>query len=177
MIKPQVILETGTHLGYSASYMGLALEENDRGLLVSLEVQPDYAILAKALFDNLKLQDRVSCILQASLDYVLPEDSLVDFLFLDSEPEFRFDEFVRFWPQVRPGGFIGIHDLHPHLGHSGVVTDGMMDRPYGDFRPKLGPMILQHEVQTVTFPTPRGFTLFQKSAPDFGATNLLCGKL
>jgi len=177
LIKPARVLETGTHFGFSAAYMGCALSENERGELTTLEVQPEYGILARSLFANLKLEDRVQCVLQASLDYVYPDEDPIDFLFLDSEPEFRFDEFVRFWSHVRPGGFIGIHDLHPHLGHSGVVTDGMLDRPYGNFIPKLGPMILQHEVQTVTFPTPRGFTLFQKAAPDFGATNLLCGKL
>lgn len=176
LIKPLRILETGTHFGLSAAYMGLALQENNRGELVTLEVQPEYAILARALFDNLKIQNRVACVLKASLDYSLPDEVPVDFLFLDSEPEFRFDEFVRFWTHVRPGGFIGIHDLHPHLGHSGVVTNGMLDRPYGDVRPKLGHFIREHLVQVISFPTPRGFTVFQKMTSDHGVYNILTGK-
>jgi len=179
MVKPLFVLETGTHLGISAAYMGLACRENDRGMVVSCEIDPGCKQSAERLWQDIGLSvgsgQIVECILAQSLnlDCIHP----INLLFLDSEPELRFDEFVKFWPAVSPGGLIIIHDLHPHLGHEGHTHNGMYDWPYGDFRQKIGSYILSHEVQTFSFTTPRGLALFQKAASNFGATNYLLGKL
>ncbi len=94
-------------------------------------------------------------------------------VFLDSEPQLRFDEFIKYWPMVKPGGFILIHDLGPQLGRHDQVYHGQLDWPYGPWRPKLGEFIKNHEVQTISFPTPRGFTLFQKRSDEFDFSNFL----
>lgn len=180
LIKPKHILETGTHAGVSSAYMAQALIDYPNpngGKLVTLEFDKHWVLKAKELWTDLEQHDQVSCIHISSLEYTPVVGTVYDFVFLDSEPQLRFDEFIRFWPLVRNGGFIAIHDLHPHLGHSGIEQHGVMDWPYGDFREKLGPYITGHEVQTVSFPTPRGFTLFQKRADDFNANNLLLGRI
>lgn len=179
LIKPDLILETGTHLGISSTYMGLACQSNNKGNIVSYEINGGLKRQAEALWHEAGLSvgsgGTVQCILLSALKAKCEHP--IDFLFLDSEPGLRFDEFVKFWPLVRPGGFIGVHDLHPHLGHEGHTVNGMYDWPYGDFRKKIGGLILSHEVQTFHFTTPRGFVLFQKAASNFGATNHLLGKL
>ena len=190
LIKPGYILETGTHYGISAAYMALAQQANapKHGNLVTLEIDGRYAHDAQELFRRLEVDKTTMCLLRPSLQYDPGEFGetskapFIDLLFLDSEPGLRFNEFVKFFPWVTPGGFIMIHDLHPHLGHTNVTTTmdngtTMFDWPYGDFRPTLGPYVKSHQVQTITFPAPRGFTLFQKAAPSFGATNLLQGSI
>ncbi len=169
MIKPDFIVETGTHLGVSSLYMGLGCAENQKGKIWTYEVIPELQLQAKALWNDLNIHQYINCLLQSSLEATLPDNLGIDLLFLDSEPQFRFDEFLKFWDKVVPGGFILIHDLNASLGHHGDTHHGVYDWPYGDFREKIGPFIKDHKVQTISFPTPRGFTLFQKEAPGFEA--------
>jgi len=175
LIKPDRILETGTYHGVASSYMAAALEENNKGAVVTVERSPQRIQSAATLHTALGIRHRVIQVQSDSLKF--RESACYDLALLDSEPHFRFDEFVRFIPQVRPGGFILIHDLHGHLGHNDQIVNGMYDWPYGDFRATLGQYIRTHEVQTITFPSPRGLTMFQKAATEFNATALLKGLL
>jgi predicted O-methyltransferase YrrM len=176
LIKPDKIVETGTHFVVSSAYMAAGMRENGHigGGFVTLEVIDEYKIHAEKLWGDLDLCKYVKCKLIASQRYDTQD---IDLLFLDSEPQFRFDEFVKFWPSVKPSGFILIHDLHPHLGHTGIAHHGQMDWPYGDFRLKLASYIKSHDVQVISFPSPRGFTMFQKVGVDFSANRLLKGEL
>lgn len=175
MIKPARILETGTHHGVSGMYMAQALKENGRGELVTLEIFHENILRAKKLWGQTGVLDWAQAVEQRSLDFE-SKDSF-DLLFLDSEPDTRFDELVKFYPHLNPGGFILVHDLHPNLSISPVEVNGMKHWPYGDFRPKFGDLMKSYQLQTVTFRTPRGFTLFQKAASDFSHTNFLQGKM
>lgn len=180
LVKPDRILETGTHAGVSAAYMAQGLSENGKGHLTTIEWDGSWKASADLLFADLHLQPFVDCLQMSSLDFDpawAGHADGYDIIFLDSEPHLRFDEFVRYFPFLKRGGFVMIHDLHPHLGHTDTTVNDMYDWPYGDFRQKLGPMIVAHEVQTINFRSPRGFTLFQRAAADFGAYNLLTGKI
>ena len=159
--KPHFILETGTHLGISAAYMGLACKENERGVVSTYEVIPSLLKEAQALWNDIGVTDHVMGMLCPSLNST--EDEEIDFLFLDSEPQYRFDEFIKFWPLVREGGLIAIHDLHPSLGHHGNTHHKVYDWPYGYWQPKLGEYIKNHQVQMIHIPNPRGMVLMQKT--------------
>jgi predicted O-methyltransferase YrrM len=173
--KPSLIVETGTHLGISSAYMGQALRDNGGGRIETYEVIPSLKGSAEQLWTDLKLSDIINCNLQSSLDATLPEEE-IDFLFLDSEPHLRFDEFIKFWPKVREGGLIAIHDLHPNLGHHGQTHHKTYDWPYGFWEPKLGEYVLAHNIQTIHIPNPRGMTLFQKTKDSDENIRLLRGR-
>jgi len=151
--------------------MALAMEKNKRGKIITYEVIDVHRNDAIRLFNQLKVTHRIQSNLQSSLETT--DCRPIDFLFLDSEPQYRFDEFNLYWKWVKPGGIIGIHDLHPSLGHTGIAHHGMMDWPFGDFRTKIGRYIKEHKVQVWSFPTIRGVTFFQKEAPNFGWTKHL----
>jgi len=176
MVKPNYILETGTHLGISACYMALALAQNRRGLMTTYEIIDVLRQGAIGLWKDVGINHLIETKLMSSLTE-FNNDRTIDLLFLDSEPQLRFDEFVKYWPQVAPAGFILIHDFHPSMGHSGQVINNQYDWPYGDFRVKLGPYITSLQVQTINFKTPRGLTLFQKTGPGFENTLYLQSKL
>lgn len=165
--KPRVIIETGTHKGISAGYMGLGCKANDFGVVASYEVIPSLAKGAAKLWKKLGVADVVQCNLCSSLANPLiglggvAEE--IDLLFLDSEPQYRFDEFVRFWPKVVEGGLIAIHDLHHKLGRSNLTYKGMEHWPYGDWEPKLGRYVRNFDVQMIHLPNPRGMVLMQKT--------------
>lgn len=176
MLKPDMVLETGTHIGVSSTYIAQALEDNNRGTIATFEIIPQHFNSAAALFNEQGLSHRIQSFLMDAQQFDASGIN-IDFLFLDSEPQLRFDEFLKFYPNVRPGGFILIHDLHPSLGHSDQTHHGMYDWPYGDFRTKLGPFMKNHDIQTMSFPTPRGLTLFQKSDPSFAAIQYMRGEI
>lgn len=177
VLKPAVMLETGTHKGISSTFIGQAMKDNGKGLLHTCEIFQENINDANALWLDVGVKQYIVCHKQESLKLQFPEGTVFDMLFLDSEPQLRFDEFIKYWPMLKPGGFIMIHDLHPNLGHHGQTYHGELDWPYGFFVPKLGPYIKSHEVQTVSLPTPRGCTLFQKRADNFEFTNHILGKL
>lgn len=170
LIKPGFIVETGTHLGISALYFALGCRDNAKGSIWTYEVIPELLTQAKALWSDLAIGALVNSHLLPSLESRIPSHLSIDLLFLDSEPQYRFDELLHFWDQVPPGGLIVIHDLHPSLGHHGQTHHGVYDWPYGDFREKIGSLIKDHKVQTISLPTPRGLTIFQKESPHFEFT-------
>jgi predicted O-methyltransferase YrrM len=172
MMKPDLVLETGTHLGISSSYIAHAMDQNNRGQVFTFEVIPELQNSAKELWNDLSLSNRIVSHLMDAATFDAGE-SMFDILFLDSEPHLRFDEFNKFWPNLRDGGLVIIHDLHPSLGHSGQTVNGVYDWPYGDFRDKIGHYIKNHDVQIISFPTPRGLTMFQKTAPGFEYTTYI----
>jgi len=162
--KPQFVLETGTHKGISALYFALGLDRNGQGSIETYEVIPELQLEAISLWQDLGMVHRIGAYLRPSLQ--AEGDTPIDLLFLDSEPQYRFDEFLYFWDRVVPGGLIIVHDLHPTMGRSGITRDGMDDWPYGPWDEKLGVYVENMKVQIVYIPSPRGLTIFQKTRPE-----------
>jgi predicted O-methyltransferase YrrM len=166
MVKPSLIVETGTHLGISSSFFALACDQNQKGEVWTCEVIPELLEQAKDLWETLGVSTIINHHLQPSMDIDLG-DRKIDLLLLDSEPQYRFDEFLKFWDYLIPGGLILIHDLHWDMAHHKRTYHNVYDWPYGDYRQKIGKFITEGLVQTFHFPTPRGLTVFQKIAPFF----------
>ncbi len=160
LIKPEMVLETGTHEGISTAYMALALKKNNSGKIITMEKYPPPIKEAMRLWQALNLQDYIQCLYCHSLGYKTTIE--FDLLFLDSIPEIRFDEFIKYFPLLKLGGFIIVHDLNFTLGHHGQTHHGIYDWPYGDFRKRIGSYITSGKVQTFSFATPRGLVMFQK---------------
>jgi hypothetical protein len=156
LIKPRNILETGTYHGGSAAYMAFALKENQKGKLTTLEYFPQNAEISRNLFKDLGIEEYIDLKEIPSLDFN-PGEIQYQLLFLDSEPQFRLKEMERFLSYLDPGGFVFIHDLHPHL--VGVSWD--------DFRLYPGNLLKNYDLQFIGIRAPRGFSLFQKFDPSF----------
>lgn len=179
MTKPKRILETGTHAGVSSAYMGMALKENAKqgkpGKLTTLEIDEGWLKKANDLWRKVEVSEFVEGIRCESLKY--ETNDVFDFAFFDSEPQLRFQEMLRFFDNLTPGASCIVHDLHRHLGHTGIVQHGELDWPFGFFKESIGPLIESHELSVMSFATPRGCTMFQKAHPENGATKLLRGEL
>jgi len=176
ILRPKRILETGTHLGISDLYFALALKTNNVGNLTTIEFNPPFCLMAQALFEQLDLTDVIELVCDNAEKWD-PDGVQFDLVFLDTEPNLRYNEMRRFWPNIAPGGIILIHDLHPHLGLARESFGRTEATSFGDFREKIGDLIKEHELQTMSFPTPRGLTMFQKASDDFGHTAYLKGKI
>ena len=139
-IKPKVIIETGTHKGFSSLMIGAALKDNGFGHLYSIDCK-DYG--ARAEIVRFGLVDYVTLILENSLKAIpelLKSNPVVDLLWLDADhsTESVIGEFRAGWPGLRSGSYITFHDTlsdprekegvrsilaeHPTLEHIHLAT-------------------------------------------------------
>lgn len=162
LIKPFRILETGTYKGVSAMYMALGLRDNGRGSLETIEFAEEHFDEASKLWTDVGVDDLVTLHKQDIREF--KTDKEYDMVFLDSEPGMRFDEVVRFFKHTVPGGFILVHDLHHHLSQH--PHEKFFGWPYGKIKREMVEWLQDDELRAVSFPTPRGFTLFYKTKAD-----------
>ena len=172
IVKPERILETGTRYGVSAAFMALALLENGRGRLTTIEVEPVNVARAERLLDRAGLGTVIELI-AGRVESWTPNEEGYDMIFLDTELCYRFGDMVRFWPYLHDGGILMIHDLHPHMAQTGIVDHGVLNGPYGKLPNGIERMIWSHELQSLHLRTPRGFYLAQKADQGFHSTKLL----
>lgn len=172
LMKPTRILETGTHAGISSAYMGQALKDNaiDVYPVVTIEYLEPWINVARKLHSLLDVYDWIYVYHGDSRKYVPNPDVEYDMLFLDSEPQYRWEEFDRFYPYVRPGGIILIHDLHRGMSYNPNAPEEIQAQPtypfwpFGEFRDSL--VRLQGEISYINFGTPRGLTMIYKNHPN-----------
>lgn len=100
--KPLVCLELGTNLGISAAYQATALKLNGGGKIVTLEGAESLALLAKKNFQTLGLDDVVVVIgrFQDTLDKVLDEHGMIDFVYIDGHHDEK--ETLAYFEKVFP---------------------------------------------------------------------------
>lgn len=163
VLKPINVLETGTHWGISASYIGKALLGNSFGHLDTIEYLPEIHKIASARIMRLGLGGSVTCHLG---DVAKFEPKVkYDFMFLDTEPQTRFAEFVRFYEHLNEGGYIFIHDLHRHMHQIPNAEHGFA-WPYGKLPDKMIELVKTGKIRPIHFGTPRGLTGFYKVHKD-----------
>lgn len=108
LIKPRVVVETGTWHGHAACAMGEALRANGRGRLITLETDPESCEIAQANIRTAKLSTLVEVVNGSSLEFVPTQH--IDLLLLDSDLAAREPEFWHFAPHLTPGAFVAFHD-------------------------------------------------------------------
>ena len=168
VLKPNLILETGTYTGISAMYMAQGLKDNGAmGKLISLEIDQSHKSRAEKLWHLTGLAAYAYCNLRSSEDFAISEQ--YDFMFLDSEPILRFSELVRFYPFLKPGGFVFLHDLHRHMGQGQPKNPDhpeMSNWPWGDLPKEIKFWVQTDALRPIHFPTPRGLMGFYKPTED-----------
>ena len=162
VLKPEFILETGTYTGVSSMYMAQALKDNGKGILTTLEISSIHRDRAEKLWTEVGVNLRVTCLLTESLEYSPLEQ--YDLIFSDSEPQIRFEEVIKFFPFLKQGGYIGIHDLPRSLCQGNFNPDHpeMKSYPYGDLPDQIKEWLKTDQLRMVHFPTPRGLTFLYK---------------
>lgn len=157
VMKPDRILETGLYSGISAMYFGLALKENGKGIVDTVEYEQKHAERAKKRIVDHGVQDHVIIHLMPSLDFT-PQN--YDIIFLDTEPQIRFQEMVKFYPYLNEGGYLFIHDLPRSMCQGRINPDHpeINSWPFGDLPQEIKDM----DLRPMYFPTPRGLVGFYK---------------
>jgi predicted O-methyltransferase YrrM len=125
------VLEVGTSHGYSAIWMGLALEETE-GRLTTIEIDRARHELARRNVALAGLAQRVA-LLHGDAHAALPAlDGPFDFVFLDADKEGQVDYFRQLHPRkLAPGGVIAVHNA---IRQAGAMRDYLtLVRDHPDF--------------------------------------------
>lgn len=107
-LKPNFVVETGSAYGQTSEIIGVALQNNGFGELVTLEPDPKRAQMTKERCEGLP----VRVLQMSSLEYT-PEHP-VEFAWFDSLLELRVSEFRRYLPYMTNRTVVGFHDTAPH---------------------------------------------------------------
>lgn len=98
--RPENVLELGTNLGISSAYLALALSEDPKGKLVTLEASPYRSRLARQLHARLDLKSihyRTGLFTEV-LEPALKEIRTVNFIFVDGhhqyQPTLNYFDFI-----------------------------------------------------------------------------------
>lgn len=126
MVNARAILEIGTLAGYSTIWLARALAPGGR--LVTLEIDPAHAEVARANIAHAGLADSVDLRLGRALD-TLPtlgdEGTAFDLVFIDADKESNADYFAWALKLSRPGSVIVVDNVV----RDGAVADAASTDP------------------------------------------------
>jgi hypothetical protein len=158
LTKPGYCVETGTWLGHSAEAIGLALRQNGRGSLDTIEFDAEVAAATRERLAS--LAEIVEVHNRSSLEFT-PCDT-IDFLLLDSALDIRVAEFERYRRHLKAGALVIYHDTR--------INDCQLEN-------MVLPYIHAGILSALNFATPRGLLVCQYVSVSFYSLRLLCGKM
>ncbi len=85
--KPRNILEIGTLHGYSSILMGSLLPDENGGKVITIEIEKEYANIARKNIEDAALSNKVSVLVGDALDIIPKLHENFDMVFLDATKE------------------------------------------------------------------------------------------
>jgi predicted O-methyltransferase YrrM len=113
-IGAKTVVELGTSVGYSATWMCLGLRKTG-GHLTTHEIDPDRAAKARANFKRAGVDDLVTIVEGDAHETLKKFKGTIDIVFLDADKEGYLDYLNTLLPLVRPGGLIVAHNMSPRM--------------------------------------------------------------
>ena len=125
------VLEVGTANGYSAIWMGLALEKTG-GRLTTLEINPEKAKEARAHIQSVKLDGVVSVTQGDAHKLVRELEGPWDLVFIDADMGRDLDYFQALFPKLAPGGVLVRHNAIKYAAQMKDYLDAVKAHPQLD---------------------------------------------
>lgn len=121
MIRPSVVLEIGTYLGYSALCFAEGLA--DGGKVITLDIQEDTNAVARSFVEKSEYADRIDFHLGFATDIIPSLNETYDLVFIDADKPNYSNYFDLVIDKVTSGGFI----IADNVLWSGKVLDDSKD--------------------------------------------------
>lgn len=158
MIRPQVVLEIGTYLGYSALCLAEGL--SDGGKVITLDIQEDTNQVARSYVERTEYKEKIEFILAPAADIIPSLSETLDLVFIDADKPNYSNYYNLVFDKIRPDGFI----IADNVLWSGKVLDAEKDentQALDDFNK----MVLADErVENVLLPIRDGLMILRKKA-------------
>ena len=104
MIRPRVVLEIGTYLGYSALCFAEGLA--DGGKVITLDVNEETNRVARSFVERTDYKDRIEFRLGNAVEIIPTLGETFDLVFIDADKPNYSNYYKLVLDHVRPGGFI-----------------------------------------------------------------------
>ena len=104
MIRPRVVLEIGTYLGYSALCFAEGLA--DGGKIITLDVNEETNKVARSFALKSEYADRIDFRLGPATEIIPTLDETFDLVFIDADKPNYSNYFNLVFDKLRPGAFI-----------------------------------------------------------------------
>ena len=147
VLEPDVALEIGTSVGYSALWIASALEKNQRGQLWTIESHDERYARAQKNIEEAGMEHRIMQLKGHAPEIFTENPALpkqIDFAFFDATKQEHQSYFDAIFPRMKSGGMIVVDNVLSHRfgqmqkfiekthGHSGLkvveisVGDGLL---------------------------------------------------
>ena len=158
MVRPKVVLEIGTYLGYSALCFAEGLA--DGGKVITLDILEDTNKVARSYVEKTEYANKIEFHLGFAADIIPTRPETFDLVFIDADKPNYSNYYNLVFDRVRSGGFI----IADNVLWSGKVLDDAKDedtRALSDFNE----MVLADErVENVLLPIRDGLMIIRKKA-------------
>jgi caffeoyl-CoA O-methyltransferase len=104
MVRPKVVLEIGTYLGYSALCFAEGLA--DGGKVITLDVEEETNKVARSFVERTEYANAIEFHLGNAVDVIPTLPETFDLVFIDADKPNYSNYFDLVFDRVRPGGFI-----------------------------------------------------------------------
>lgn len=121
MIRPRVVLEIGTYLGYSALCFAEGLA--DGGKVITLDIQEDTNKVARSFVERTVFADRIEFHLGNAVDIIPTLPETFDLVFIDADKPNYSNYYNLVFDRIPPGGYI----IADNVLWSGKVLDDEKD--------------------------------------------------
>src|SRR5688572_27215186 len=121
MVRPRVVLEIGTYLGYSALCFAEGLVEG--GKVITLDVNEETNKVARSFVERTEYKDRIEFHLGNAVEIIPTLRETFDLVFIDADKPNYSNYYDLVFDRVRPGGFI----IADNVLWSGRVLDDEKD--------------------------------------------------
>jgi caffeoyl-CoA O-methyltransferase len=156
MIRPKVVLEIGTYLGYSALCFAEGLA--DGGKVITLDIQEDTNRVARSFVEKSAYNDRIEFHLGFATDIIPTLPETFDLVFIDADKPNYSNYFDLVFYKVRSGGFI----IADNVLWSGKVVDTEKDentQALHDYNKKI---LADTRVENILLPIRDGLMVSRK---------------
>ena len=156
MIRPKVVLEIGTYLGYSALCFAEGLA--DGGKVITLDIQEDTNKVARSFVEKSAYADRIEFLLGFGTDIIPNLSDTFDLVFIDADKPNYSNYYDLVFDKVGTGGFI----IADNVLWSGKVLDDDKDeetQALHDYNQKI---LADERVENILVPIRDGLMVSRK---------------
>lgn len=156
MLGPQVILEIGTYLGYSALCLAEGLAEG--GKVITLDIQEDTNKVARSYVEKTEYADRIEFLLGQATDLIPNLADTIDLVFIDADKPNYSNYYDLVFDKLRPGGVI----LADNVLWSGRVLNDVKDEETQALHDFNQMVLADERVENVLLPIRDGLMVIRK---------------
>lgn len=156
MIRPKVVLEIGTYLGYSALCFAEGLA--DGGKVITLDILEDTYKVARSFVERSQYAKSIEFHLGDAVEIILTLPETFDLVFIDADKPNYSIYYNLVFDKVRPGGFI----IADNVLWSGKVLDADQDENTKALHEFNQMVLVDDRVSNVLLPIRDGLMVIRK---------------